>query len=198
MTNWLWTSTVSRRALWVIGLSLIMLGCSPKYDWREIRNDDFRWKALFPDKPVSVTRTFTPPNAQTSVSLTLQSSRIDDSLFAIGSIPDGSPTTAKELESVMLANIAATPASIYRSVVQKHGQTFTDIKAVGVNRSSENKDQAVLLWMRTITIAPEKSANIARDKPNKSRVIEIIVIRPAHQRDPSNAELFMESFRLLD
>jgi hypothetical protein len=173
------------------GLGLIMLACTPKYDWREVRNDELRWKAMFPAKPVEVSRSFTLPNANTAVTLTLQSAKIDNNLFAIGWIRNTTKSTTEHLESAMLANIAATPASIRRSTVQKHGLSMSELRASGTIRDTASKtDRPASLWMRTFTVTTPS----APGKPPAQHVIEVVVIGPMNELQTTDAELFIESF----
>jgi hypothetical protein len=171
-----------------------MMACTPKYDWRELRNDELRWKAMFPAKPVDVSRSFTLPNSTTVVRLTLQSAKVDNNLFAIGWIPNATTTTAAELESAMLANIAATPESTRRSTVQKDGLTMSEIRAAGIIRDNANKtSRPASLWMRTFTITIPAAAGA----PPKRYAMEVVAVGPDDELRPADAELFIESFALL-
>lgn len=69
------------RRFWSVLCALLLLaGCSPKYDWREVRGDSGT-VALFPDKPKAAARTI--ELAGMSVNMTMQLARVDDLSFAL-------------------------------------------------------------------------------------------------------------------
>jgi hypothetical protein len=68
-----------------INIIIGIAACSPRMDWRELVNHQEGYAVFFPGKPVVVTRTL-QLGGQT-VSLTLQSAKVDDAYFAVGVIP---------------------------------------------------------------------------------------------------------------
>jgi hypothetical protein len=68
-----------------INLAVFLLACSPQMNWRELVNQKDGYAVSFPDKPVTVTRELAL--ADQTVSLTLQSAKVDEAYFAVGVMP---------------------------------------------------------------------------------------------------------------
>jgi hypothetical protein len=178
----------------MVGVGFIMLACTPKYDWRDVRHDEARWKATFPGKPVEVSRSLTLPDTNAVVTLTLRSAKIDNNLFAVGWIANTAKNTAGHLEAAMLANIAAAPESIRRNVITKNGQTLYELRAKGKMPVAEGGTRHdANLWMRTITFVTPATGTA----PAATHVIEILALGPSGQLRDTDAELFIESLTLL-
>lgn len=91
----------------------------------------------------------------------------------------------------MLANIAATPSSIRRSTVQRHGISMSELRASGTIRDAASKtDRPASLWMRTLTVTTPGTPGA----PPAQHVIEVVVIGPMDELQTTDAELFIESF----
>ena len=117
----------------VIGLSLV--ACTPSLDWRTVRSDDLLYEALYPGKPSRAEKAVMF-NGQ-KLTMTMEASRVNDTLFAIGVI--NIPATAKGidlkalkdfLQNGMLSNLktdhAVTPTTIS---VKTAGQPSYDLPA---------------------------------------------------------------------
>ena len=174
-------------------LALVWLaGCSPKFDWRDVRQEEAGWLASFPGKTVEVSRGLNLPGAAAPVTLTLRATRIDETLFAVGWVMNGSEPVRKSLEAAMIANINAVPSTvIHRRVTLsgREGIAATEVRATGEVRAEpppSNKPGVVTkLWMRTVTIGG-----------SSPRVIEIIAVGPANSLTEEVAEQFLESLRI--
>lgn len=171
----------------VLGVLILMVvGCSPQYDWRVIR-DDFGGSAIFPGKPVEVTRPIAIEGQKGPVELTLRSAKIQETLFAIGSIPRAGETTRRAIEAAMIANIQAAPESIQRTTVIIQGLSYTDIKARGQMRLAANEAPVeAQLWMRSLTLGQGSGAE---------RVVEALVVGPASEWSDEHAEQFINGFK---
>jgi hypothetical protein len=64
-----------------ICLVFALPACSPKLDWRTIKNDSLNYAALFPGKPQLIDRTLSYQNSQLKQSL--QFVKVDDDIFAV-------------------------------------------------------------------------------------------------------------------
>ena len=117
----------------VVGLSLV--ACTPSLDWRTVRSDDLLYEALYPGKPSRAEKTVMF-NGQ-KLTMTMEASRVNDTLFAVGVI--NIPATAKGidlkalkdfLQNGMLSNLktdhAVTPTTIS---VKTAGQPSYDLPA---------------------------------------------------------------------
>lgn len=117
----------------LIGLSLT--ACTPSLDWRTVRSDDLMYEALYPGKPSRAEKTIIFNNQK--LTMTMEASRVNDTLFAVGVI--NIPATAKTidlkslkdfLQNGMLSNLktdqAANPTMIS---VKTAGQPSYDLPA---------------------------------------------------------------------
>lgn len=180
---------------WLISIvGFIMLACSPKYDWREVRHEEAKWKAIFPGKPVEVSRALSLPDSKAVVTLTLRSAKIDENLFAVGWISNTTPSTAAHLEAAMLANIGAQPESIQRKTIDIDGQQIQELRAKGMMRASPTDPaKEATLWMRTVT----RSTPPGDGRASGTQVIEVIALGPSDRLLQADAELFVKSLALL-
>jgi hypothetical protein len=188
-------------ALPIVLISLIFLsGCTPQFNWREVRNEQPYWVATFPDKPVEVTRTITLPGMELPVALTIRSARINDSMFAVGwavntgaggvsgttSSSSSSEKLRQALETAMLSNLQHNPATLKRSVIEINGRTAHQVIASGsIQTSAKGPAEKAGLWMQSLVIGGSPSV-----------VIEIIAVGPASFLDEEKALQFLQSFRL--
>jgi hypothetical protein len=170
----------------------IIYGCSPRMDWREVRLEAINGSALFPGKPVEVSRTLQMGGSQDAFTLTLRSARIDSTVFAVGWVRDAGPDTRERLEAAMLANISAEASMISRQVIQQNDLVIHEVTASGEMRPRPDSAPApARLWMRSLTID--------RAVPGQAggrQVIEVIAAGPAHELKEEDARLFIESLKL--
>lgn len=173
-------------------IAVLSLGCSPKMDWREVRQEAIGATALFPGKPVEVSRTLQPPDGTSPFSLTLKSARIDNTMFAIGWVIDGPENARLILEAAMLANIQADAASIQREDLMIGQRQMYELRAKGSMRADASSTTVpALLWMRSLVMnGPGTQA-----KGSKT-TIEIIAVGPAHELREEDARQFIESLSL--
>lgn len=59
----------------------MLLACSPKFDWRTIKNESLGYSALFPGKPQRIERTLT--YQQQTLKQSLEFVKVDDDVFAV-------------------------------------------------------------------------------------------------------------------
>ncbi len=116
-------------------ISLSLAACTPSLDWRTVRSDDLLYEALYPGKPSRAEKTVMFNNQK--LTMTMEASRVNDTLFAVGVI--NIPATAKGidlkalkdfLQNGMLSNLktdqAPTPTTIS---VKTAGQPSYDLPA---------------------------------------------------------------------
>lgn len=77
---------VTAKGGWRMGLSavacVLLMACSPKYDWRTVHSDEGAYAVDYPAKPTAEARPITI-NGQ-RLPMTMQAASIDGTLFAIG------------------------------------------------------------------------------------------------------------------
>jgi hypothetical protein len=93
--------------LWAVTALACLTACSPKYNWREVHGKDAPFVALFPDKPVTVTRLVNLDGQQ--VNMTMTAAEVDGVSFAVGyvTLSDASQSeiTLHTMKTAMLRNI---------------------------------------------------------------------------------------------
>jgi hypothetical protein len=96
-------------------LSVVILGCSPKLDWRAVNTERLGYSALFPEKPKQAERTL--PYAGLELQQTLEVTQIDDVIMSIttitvpSSINDQAGALLEQVQKTILqsANAVQTP-----------------------------------------------------------------------------------------
>ena len=86
------------------------MACTPALNWRELPAADGRLQALFPAKPVSVTRQW--KLQESTRPMTLTAAKVEGAQFAAGYVPVSSSqgqSIARAWAEAMLANIQAKP-----------------------------------------------------------------------------------------
>ena len=164
---------ILRSVFWMIVI-LSLAGCTPRFDWREMRHPDFGYLALFPAKPVQATRNLNL--AGKVYPLTLQAARVDDALFAVGVIP-----------AVLPAEQAAVLATLEQSALQNmQGQIIQrEVNAAGVitlhAAGKINTSQAATLHARF---------GVVRDQ-----VYEVLFVGPLGELLNEASETFISGFQ---
>lgn len=90
-----------------IATCALLLACSPRFDWREVRGTSAPYLALFPAKPDTHAREINL--AGTPVTMTMTGAEVDGTTFAIGSIALPDPTRAQQaladMKTALVRNI---------------------------------------------------------------------------------------------
>ena len=68
----------------MVVVSAVILGCSPRLDWRAVNTERLGYSALFPEKPKQAERTL--PYAGIELQQTLEVTQIDDAIMSITTI----------------------------------------------------------------------------------------------------------------
>ena len=176
----------SLRALtWLslVGLSLLV-GCSPKYDWREVRAEHAPYMVAFPGKPVHQSRKL--PLAGTEVNMTMSSTQVDGVTFAVGSasLPDATQARAALplLKATLLANIHGKIKQESTPAVGRG--TALQIEASGQqSKLAAGGAQGILLVARFI----------AQDK----QIYQLVVMGKPERIVKDNIDTFFTSFKVL-
>jgi hypothetical protein len=91
-----------------------LLACSPRYDWRTVQSNDAGFVALYPGKPSTASREVTIAGHR--YPMTMEASRVDDTLFAVGVVTlpaDDATLRAQALDAMqagLVANLGTQPA----------------------------------------------------------------------------------------
>lgn len=103
------------------GLALALLvpgllaGCSPRFNWREVRVDEAGYRVMFPDKPDAATRPIHLEDLP--VDMTLQGARVDGMTFVVGTVRLSVPALAEGLPADATASdVTASDVTAPRAV----------------------------------------------------------------------------------
>jgi hypothetical protein len=102
----------SAKVVGIVVVSAVILGCSPKLDWRAVNTERLGYSALFPEKPKQAERTL--PYAGLELQQTLEVTQIDDAIMSITTIAVPSSINAQAgvlLEQVQKAILQSANAA---------------------------------------------------------------------------------------
>jgi hypothetical protein len=101
---------LSWRAPACILLAFALFGCSPTFDWREVRGGGAPYSVLFPAKPTAHTRSIDLDGMQATMTMT--AAEADGVLFAVGAAQLADPAAAQRalpaMRTALLRNIKGT------------------------------------------------------------------------------------------
>ena len=88
----------------------MLMACSPKYNWREVRGTAAPFFVTLPAKPATHARTINL--AGTQVTMTMTGAEVDDVTFAVGSVELADPASAEKalatMKTALVRNIGGT------------------------------------------------------------------------------------------
>jgi hypothetical protein len=158
-------------------ITLCLMACSPKYNWREVRGKDGRFVVLMPDKPVTMTRDLTLDGAK--VAMTMTAAEVDGVNFAVGYVDVADATRASAvLQSMKTAMIANINGSL------KPTSSDADIEVIGHRNGDANKvgGEALLL--------------LGHFESKDKRIYQVIVLGNQKAIIRDEAKTFFSSLRL--
>jgi hypothetical protein len=121
-----------------------LAACSPKYNWREVHGKDAPFVALFPDKPVTVTRAINLDGQQ--VNMTMTAAEVDGVSFAVGYVTlantSQSAATLHTMKTAMLRNIGGKLQGKPKSADVDGSE---DIEALGSRNRDGGQEPLLLL-----------------------------------------------------
>jgi hypothetical protein len=175
-------------------LLLHLAACSPRFDWREIRQPDAGFVAALPGRPQTVTReiAFAHPAGAVRAEMTMVSTGVDASLFAVGAVrlppsaigtPAALAVTLDWFRDGLLRNVRATtavpgdaapPAGLGRHTLRA-AHAFTASGTAGSGRPAR---LAVRLYVVD------------------DRLFQLVALGAEGEIPPQALETFFDSFRL--
>ena len=128
-----------------LAAAVCLMACSPKYNWREVHGKDASFVALFPDKPVTVTRTINLDGQQ--LPMTMSAAEVDGVSFAIGcvTLADGgnAASTLQSMKTAMLRNIQGK--LVTNTATQNDAAASNDIEALGFREQNGAREPLLML-----------------------------------------------------
>ena len=172
----------------VLALSLTpLLGCSPEYNWRELRPPGLGYQAMFPGKPDSASRDVVV-SGQT-LAMNLSAAQAGGHSFSVGVLqlknnaPENRDQILAALRAQMLRNIAATESAATPFKVlllDRQGMARPPLMGVRIEAQASNRPNRLY------------GAFVARE----DRAYQVLVI--GQNPDLEQVMTFIESFRLLE
>jgi hypothetical protein len=150
--------------------TLLLLACSPKFDWREIRSEAAPYVVALPTKPTTVSRKIDLNG--TPVTMTMVASEVDGVTFAIGSaeLPDATQAqlSLAAMKTAMVNNINGTikqekVLTIPQSMNAPGTVAVTEIEASGAMANGQTRILHARFLARgnhvfqLVAMGPEKS-----------------------------------------
>lgn len=163
-------------------VGLLLIACTPRYDWREVRGSNAPYSVLLPAKPATLSRPINLDGIQ--VTMTMTAAEVDGVAFAVASAELADAAAASSaldaMQSGMLNNIGG-------SVRQQHSSgsgasRSIDLEAGGALPAHAAADTAPLLVARFVS----------RDR----RVYQAIVLGPEKAVSREAVETFFSSFKI--
>lgn len=177
-----------RAAVPVILLAALLTGCSPEYDWREIRPVEDGWSAMLPGKPAKLTRRIHLEAIE--VPMTMQGAKIGETSFtvAVADLPDDTPATRERalaaMRAGMLRNVGASESrsrAVEIPTIDAGGAATGRLPAERVEANGTVQGRPVTL--------------LAGFAGQGQRAWQWVVIGPAV--DPEQADVFFQGFRVI-
>jgi len=168
--------------------TLALVGCSPEYDWRELRPQGQDIAVMLPAKPAQDTRDIDLDGLK--VSMTMIGARAGSTIFALGFIrlPDATESTRQHALAAMRAQMVRNVAGHEQSaeevgiaVLDADGRERSRVRGLRIRAKGQTRSQAVTL--------------VASFFGEADRVWQAIALGP--QPDPEQLTVFQESVRIL-
>lgn len=126
------------KRLALVFFMVLLAGCSPKYDWREVTTAGGHLKAIFPDKPRSESRTTEIEGV--NYPFTMDMALVDDQVFAVvySVLPEGKQDEASSHKAgeALLRSVYMSMNEPAPEPLPAFGQKLTFRKAVGNQNAS--------------------------------------------------------------
>ncbi|MCL4745474.1 MAG: hypothetical protein KJZ83_08670 [Burkholderiaceae bacterium] len=178
-----------RLVLAALAASLLLVACSPEYNWREIRAPEHGYAVMLPGKPATMTRGIRL--GEVEVSMTMQGARAGGASFTVATalLPDDSPTSRENavaaMRVAMVRNIAGAERAVSPvtvEVVDAGGQRRAHVGATQIEASGTIRERAVTM--------------LAGFVASGARAHQWVALGGALDRE--QARTFLDSFRLIE
>jgi hypothetical protein len=168
----------------VLAGSLVFAGCSPTYDWREVRGSNAPYLAMLPGKPATHTR---PVNLNgIEVPMTMTAAEVENVVFAVGSasLPDPSQTSfaLEAMKTALVKNI--------------NGKVRSEKVVPAKDPSSVPVLQLEVIGTPSATKERQPHLLLARLMAKEGRVYQLLVLGPESNVDREQADTFLSSFKM--
>ena len=170
-----------------LGLALAAMGCTPEYNWRELRPADAHWAAMLPGKPATATRDIRL--GELPVTMTMHGAKVHDTAFTVAeaTLPGaGDPAAA----------IAAMREALVRNIGGKETAATPVPIPVEATPGRPARTAAGIALEAAGSIRGKPASMQARIVAHEGRAYQALVVGTDVDRE--QAKTFLESFRLHD
>jgi len=174
----------------LIALGLLLAACSPHFDWREVKQPGF--VAALPGKPQIVVREIVIGQPPLAAQMTMVSSGIGASLFAIGSVH--LPAAAIESPEALAATIDWFRAGLLRNAQATTATDTASSAPAGLGTRTLRATQAFNAEGRAGRGKPARLA--VRLYVVDDRLFQLVALGAEGEIPPQALETFFDSFRL--
>ena len=163
--------------------TVLLVACSPKFNWRQVQGNDAPYSVLLPAKPSTFSREVDLNGVK--VKMTMTATEIDDTVFAVGSakVSDARQASAalQAMKTALVKNISGSITSETDSDITDGRQDSARSITLEVAGAAENNSQPKVLF--------------AHLQSKGDYIYQVIVIGPQKTVTRENVEMFMESFK---
>lgn len=161
-------------------LALMLAGCDPALNWREVRSSDSGYTVLMPAKPTSFERSVDLDGLQVMMNMT--AAEADGASFAVATaeVADDAQRTSAlmAMQTAMTRNIQGEITE-QKTLTMKNGATAIQIRATG---KAARDGQEKVMYARFLIY--------------EKRVFQVVALGPKDKLDSETADTFLNSFTL--
>lgn len=161
----------------LVALALLVTGCSPALNWREVRDGDAGYTVLLPAKPASFERSVDLDGLRVMMHMT--AAEANDTSFAVATavIDDASQQTKAlaAMQTAMIRNIQGTITE-QKTLRMKNGINALQIRATG---QTARGGKPLVLFALFLT--------------QGKRVFQVVALGPQDKLDAETADTFLRS-----
>jgi len=161
-------------------LVLMLAGCNPALNWREVRSSDGSYAVLLPAKPTSFERSVDLDGLQVVMNMTAAEANGVSFAVATAVVADESQRASAlmAMQTAMTRNIQGKITE-QKTITLKNGTSVIQIRATG--KAARTGEPLVLF---------------ARFLMHETRVFQVIALGPEDKLDAETADTFLNSFSL--
>lgn len=172
----------SLAAIACLSANLLLAGCSPKYDWRQVQGTGAPYTVLLPAKPATLSRPINLDGLQ--VNMTMTAAEVDGVTFAVGTaeLPDAAqvPAALAAMKTALVRNIEGKIRVEKPAAGAEQAPGATEIEAVGTPGKHTGGEPRVLH---------------ARFTAHGRQVYQVVMVGPEKSVTPEALETFFTSFK---
>ena len=165
-----------------LGGTAILCACSPKFDWRLVRNDHPSYSVLMPAKPVELERDIHLESLP--VTMHMRAAEVDGVSFAVGSVKLANAAQAQtaltSIKTALIANSAGTVQQEQTGAKNTNG-ILTITRSLTINGNASHVPIRMVAHL------------IVRD----AWVFQVLVAGPVAAMNNDAIDTFISSFNLL-